>query len=91
MLSSWSMSSTTSWGCQSARRSLRLGEGLDGADDEHAVVEGELDEVDDQRPVVKHQGPLRLKRLRFRPGHTHACVSCTIRRGHHMLPAGSSR
>jgi hypothetical protein len=29
-------------------------------DDEHAVVEGQLDEVHDQLALVKHQGATRL-------------------------------
>ena len=73
---------------------VSLREVLDGADEEHPVVEGELDEIDHQRPVVKHQGPLRPNLRRFRLGHTHTCVSCAIQRRDYIperIPAGSVR
>ena len=39
---------------------LRLGEAARGPDGEHAVVQRQRDEVDDQRPIVEHERATRL-------------------------------
>ena len=60
VLSSWSMSITARFGTQSSRIACASARVRRGPHGEHAVVEGERDEVDDQRAVVEHERAARF-------------------------------
>ena len=49
---------------------LRLRQAARGPDDEEAVVEGQLDEVHDERAIVEHQGAQRSDRSGLRVDRT---------------------
>ena len=59
------------------QQGVRLGQGAGRPDDEQAMVEGQLDEVHDQRAIVEHEGAVGFTCLRFHAMH---------RRVHRELP-----
>ena len=53
------MSITVKCGRHSARYRLRLGEVVRRPNNEHAMVQGQLDEVEDDRPIMQDKGAAR--------------------------------